>query len=263
MRWTPGVLATAVVLSSFPGCALLVSFEGLDDGAAAGEDASDLEAAPEAAVDSAYGTDADGGQEASLVYLGCFQDSLTRDLPHEAYPSSAMNTTVGCVQACASLGYRYAGTQAGRQCFCGDAYGGQGPAGACIVPCTGDASQICGGGFQNSVYVATGPVPSATYLGCWSDGALVADVTTRAVPALWYANSYNTIEACAAVCAYHGYVYAAVENGEQCYCGHSYGSQGPATGCAIRCPGNLSETCGDFGKEDVYQTWVPLDAGSD
>jgi len=39
-------------------------------------------------------------------------------------------------------------------CGCGDAYGSQGtrPEADCNMPCSGDSTQICGGGWTNSVY---------------------------------------------------------------------------------------------------------------
>ena len=42
--------------------------------------------------------------------------------------------------------------QAGRQCFCGNTYGSYGVADNCNNPCRGNAEEICGGGWANSVY---------------------------------------------------------------------------------------------------------------
>lgn len=46
---------------------------------------------------------------------------------------------------------RYAGTQYGAECFCGNAYGTKGQAALtdCSMPCAGDANQKCGNGYLN------------------------------------------------------------------------------------------------------------------
>ena len=51
-------------------------------------------------------------------------------------------------------GYDYAGLQARAYCSCGNTYGSHGLASEseCDETCTGDTSQICGGGWRNSVY---------------------------------------------------------------------------------------------------------------
>ncbi|HEV3190923.1 MAG TPA: WSC domain-containing protein [Polyangiaceae bacterium] len=106
-----------------------------------------------------------GGTNASSVYytsvpppplqhLGCFADSVTRDLPYRAYDSQR-NTVETCVAACTYHGYLYAGTQYFTQCYCGDTYGGQGTASHCDTPCGGNPSETCGGAYCNSVYRTT------------------------------------------------------------------------------------------------------------
>ncbi|CAM9891045.1 unnamed protein product, partial [Scytosiphon promiscuus] len=58
--------------------------------------------------------------------------------------------------------YDYYGTQYGRECWCGsgtpeDTYLRYGPAleeSSCNVPCTGDATEMCGGHTIMSVYTS-------------------------------------------------------------------------------------------------------------
>lgn len=92
-------------------------------------------------------------------YLGCFKDqgnpqgTSGRDL--SGFMSSAPNMTgAQCVAACQSRGFAYAGTQYGSYCFCGNEYGKSGPAANCNVPCAGNARELCGGAWANSVYRA-------------------------------------------------------------------------------------------------------------
>lgn len=84
-------------------------------------------------------------------YLGCFKDTGTRDLPVMAAQTSGM-TTEKCVSLCREKGSAYAATQFGQQCFCGNSYGKYGPAKNCDTKCTGNAAEICGGTWANSVY---------------------------------------------------------------------------------------------------------------
>jgi hypothetical protein len=92
-----------------------------------------------------------------IAYLGCFKDqgnpssTAGRDLNGLMRTDSAM-TTEKCQQICQASGYRYAGTQYSSQCFCGNSYGRSGTANNCNMRCNGNAGQICGGTWANSVY---------------------------------------------------------------------------------------------------------------
>ncbi|CAH1786078.1 unnamed protein product [Owenia fusiformis] len=89
----------------------------------------------------------------NAVYLGCFKDSTPRDLPLFHQLDSAM-TVEKCNQMCRTKGYKYAGSQTGSQCFCGDEFGSyrRVPETSCASSCHGDFSKICGGSWTNSVY---------------------------------------------------------------------------------------------------------------
>lgn len=94
-----------------------------------------------------------GPVNAHAAYLGCYIDKPERDLPKAFKDSNAM-TTAACIRHCAAKGYRYAGTQFARQCFCGNSYGRYGRAAAkeCNYKCSGNARQNCGGYWRNSIY---------------------------------------------------------------------------------------------------------------
>ena len=55
--------------------------------------------------------------------------------------------------------FKYAGLEEGTACYCGDDYKKhkQAPEAECNVPCTGNASQKCGGNLRLSVYGAKEP----------------------------------------------------------------------------------------------------------
>ena len=52
------------------------------------------------------------------------------------------------------LGFKFFGLQWRAHCFCGNEFGkyGKKPDEECRVACTGNADQICGGGWRNSIY---------------------------------------------------------------------------------------------------------------
>jgi WSC domain len=103
------------------------------------------------------------------VYKGCFKDTSSRDLSEHHFSSGNM-TTQRCIDACRAKGFNYAATQFSSHCFCSNSYGKYGTAVNCNMPCSGDAGEICGGGWANSVYVvsnsnAPAPPPSPTHQG--------------------------------------------------------------------------------------------------
>jgi len=101
-------------------------------------------------------------------YLGCYNDtdegkptalsvSVTTDMP-----GGSDNTTVeNCTGECFLKGYLIAGMAFGNECFCD--YEVNYPAMAqedtnCMLPCSGNVSEICGGSYRLTVYFYTGTV---------------------------------------------------------------------------------------------------------
>jgi len=90
-------------------------------------------------------------------YLGCFNDQeYERDLDGIKYESDNDNSQNVCMELCINAGYKFAATQNGNMCFCGNSFGKYGKAGkgkdACNKICTGDAPQRCGGPLTNSIW---------------------------------------------------------------------------------------------------------------
>jgi sugar lactone lactonase YvrE len=85
-------------------------------------------------------------------------------------------------------------------------------------------------------------------LGCYADESAVPDLGFLAMN-----SAANTVEVCAERCAYDGYGYAGVD-GDECWCGDTYGRYGKASNCTTQCPANFAETCGGVSSNDVYQT---------
>ena len=66
------------------------------------------------------------------------------------------NEESGCIAAC--KGYKYAGMEAGNQCWCGDIL----PAaalkrpGECTTKCLGNKNEMCGGHWRINIYDVPG-----------------------------------------------------------------------------------------------------------
>jgi hypothetical protein len=95
-------------------------------------------------------------------------------------------------------------------------------------------------------------------LGCYQDKS-----EPRDLPYSPYSSTDNTIEACVTACTDHKYPYAGAQDGNQCYCGNSYGAFGPSKACSSPCPGNDAEICGGPYANSIYRTPVSLDSGAD
>ncbi|KAL9596944.1 MAG: hypothetical protein Q9219_005455 [cf. Caloplaca sp. 3 TL-2023] len=68
-------------------------------------------------------------------------------------------TSTNCVQHCDSIGAKYAGTENGGQCFCGNVLlNSASHPGKCTSKCVGNAKEICGGSAHLSIYSLDGTV---------------------------------------------------------------------------------------------------------
>jgi hypothetical protein len=174
--------------------------------------------------------------------LGCYSDNPGgRDL-NGASLTTATNTPSQCIAYCEGLGFPYAAVEFGSQCFCGNTYGSYGTSSGCTQTCPGDATQNCGGFGAEVVY-------QTAYYGCFFDNAGGRDLSGSS-----QTTATNTPGTCIAFCNGKGYRFAAVEFGDQCFCGSSYGMYEPSAGCTQACPGNSSQICGGSDAESVYET---------
>ena len=98
-------------------------------------------------------------------YLGCYAENqnTNRILPYKAANLNP-NGAIQCPALCKAAGYKLAGTQYSDQCWCGDSLNGAQPISnnECNMQCLGNAAEMCGGPYRNSVYT-TGLTASPTY----------------------------------------------------------------------------------------------------
>ncbi|KAJ3069113.1 hypothetical protein HDU98_007813 [Podochytrium sp. JEL0797] len=191
------------------------------------------------------------------TYTGCFTDSSSsRVLANEIWSIPASTMTVeACLSACKMGGYSFGGLEYAQQCFCGTSAPGAAAASAgCIMPCLGNATELCGGAGALTVYASSAPVavnpviPGWTYKGCFLDSS-----TSRTLPnAIWsIAANAMTVEACLSACTTGGYSFGGLEYAQQCFCGNSVPVT-VASSCNMPCLGNATEICGGPGGLSVY-----------
>ncbi|CAE6457661.1 unnamed protein product [Rhizoctonia solani] len=90
---------------------------------------------------------------------GCVTDADAPNRVLSDHHTDASMTTASCIQSCAANGYKLAGTQFSKECWCGNTLntaGGAGQSsGGCDMPCAGDTSQVCGGNYHMNVFATT------------------------------------------------------------------------------------------------------------
>jgi len=100
---------------------------------------------------AASSTSASGGG----TYLGCYIDSGSSRTLSEYSTTDSLMTNALCVQTCSGLGYPYAGTEYGNECYCGNTLPADlldATAADCNSACPGGGTATCGGTFKLSVY---------------------------------------------------------------------------------------------------------------
>ncbi|XP_053398178.1 uncharacterized protein LOC128556635 [Mercenaria mercenaria] len=94
-------------------------------------------------------------------YIGCYKDdkmsnwlSYQRVL-HTKLEYPDLNCAAKCKEECKKMGFRYAGTESGEECFCGNEINqnpDKVPDTECNVPCPGQKDENCGGYWLISIY---------------------------------------------------------------------------------------------------------------
>ncbi|KAK2050271.1 galactose oxidase [Colletotrichum somersetense] len=194
------------------------------------------------------------------AYQGCYVD-VGRTIS-DADTANGQMSNDACTDFCFNKGFAYAGTEYYNECYCGNtlAKGGVIANEAdCTTPCSGNATQPCGGPNRLSLYktpqiVAPSVNPGVgdwSSIGCYAEGttgrALTYGVGT--IPA-----GQMNVANCTAACAAANFILAGVEYSGECYCGNTIANGGApaADGCNMVCNGKPSEYCGGPNRLNVY-----------
>ncbi|KAF8212849.1 WSC domain-containing protein [Mycena galopus ATCC 62051] len=222
----------------------------------------------------------------------CYVDSCdTPSLPFLSSTSSTQ-TVSGCIAECGAAGFKLAGLSWGNECFCGNELGGTAasnvpgsglalPQTECNMPCTGDASSICGGGFRLSVYAVPAPtikkrtarsnirhsLERRTCPGA-SAPCYVDSCDNPALPFLSSKSPLQTVPRCIAECAAANYKLAGLSWADECFCGNELGGTAalttpgsglalPQTECNMPCAGDGGTICGGGFRLSLYTVPAP------
>jgi hypothetical protein len=166
-------------------------------------------------------------------------------------------TYATCADFCS--GYEYFGVEYSTQCFCGNFFANPTytvDSTACNMPCSGDSTEMCGGGDLLTVYKAATVTPPTIptvaqylYQGCFQDS--VARVLDAKLMQAWPDMS---IENCAAFC--EGYEFFGAEYGQECYCGNTFANPTNMlmeSNCDTVCEDDETELCGGNWALSIYQ----------
>ncbi|KZV83066.1 WSC-domain-containing protein [Exidia glandulosa HHB12029] len=129
-----------------------------------------------------------------------------------------------------------------------------GPADAPMIPpsACGATTEIISKDSQQVKFPFISPVEGWTILGCAPD-----DINARVMSSERYANGAMTPKVCAAYCQEHGFGYAGVEYGSECFCDHAFDqSLLTARKCDVHCDGDSTVNCGGNARLAVYQRGV-------
>ncbi|KAG8750673.1 hypothetical protein FRC14_000318 [Serendipita sp. 396] len=223
-----------------------------------------------------------GGAQWSSV--GCYTDDVGERTFQAKRIESDQMTAAYCQAFCDHLGYQYAGTEWGRECFCDNDFyntGAPAPGGDCNMMCTGDSTESCGGPVRLSVYKNSGTVgdsdsPVSTEAivmpnyGDWSSqGCYVDSVSARIVPNQVYVAQPVGPQKCLETCASLGYAFAGLEYMHECFCANDIDvAQLTSTDvgeCNSTCDGDPRFFCGAGNRLLLYRNSgyiAPPDFGS-
>ncbi|KIJ33993.1 hypothetical protein M422DRAFT_52204 [Sphaerobolus stellatus SS14] len=201
---------------------------------------------------------------------GCFQDqSGSRAILGPSFTDASGMSPLSCTQFCDSAGGRIlgiAGLEFGQECYCGSVLrpeiGVPINSSNCDIPCPLGTFD-CGGRSALTVFQFPGrPGPMIrestftfnnvwNYLGCFSDGPnRILQVRLNLDPeaSIPPEPEFLDAEQCTSTCENHGFTFAGLEFGQECWCGNAINGIPPQLtddSCrATSCPADNLEACG-------------------
>ncbi|KAI5275150.1 hypothetical protein E4T47_01817 [Aureobasidium subglaciale] len=208
---------------------------------------------------------------AQFSYVGCFKENNPgRQLATNPINSKTLTNDI-CITKCATLGYRFAGSQYIQECWCGNALPLQMDLDTdCNFNCAGNENQTCGGNGNinpgshislfadlarfdgNTTTQVQHIVPSYNgynYLGCYAESG------GKTVSAASQDTGTMTVEACGDFCIAKGYTLFGLQYASQCWCGNSIATTSKLTidsKCNMACKGSNAEFCGAGSLTSLY-----------
>ncbi|KAK7956344.1 uncharacterized protein PG986_005566 [Apiospora aurea] len=221
----------------------------------------------------------------NFTFAGCYAEGTNGRALNGKTRAQDTNTLDTCAAFCS--GFKYFGTEYGRECYCGDALStGSTMDGIdqsdCKMGCAANSTQLCGAGNRLSIYIynpdgnytapstmttqpattasptSAGPTPTGPSVvqraGTFTYSRCVTEASgMRALSGKAYFDDKLTVEMCASVCA--GFSMMGVEYGRECYCGASTNAGSVNTtesDCSMLCGGNKFQYCGNGNRLNLY-----------
>nr|XP_018898564.1 PREDICTED: uncharacterized protein LOC109031490 isoform X1 [Bemisia tabaci] len=211
-------------------------------------------------------------------YVGCYKENSGKDFETLGRYFSDFRhdfddmTPKRCFQLCFRRGFKYAGVQFGRECYCTNKELDKHKKtadGACQMPCPGDETKKCGGVMRLSVY-ATGlmaieSLPHGFHLGCFKENS-GKEFETKGRFFSDFRQDFDTLtpQLCMEVCFRAGFKLSGVQFKRECYCSDKaldLTKQTDEGTCDLPCSGNANQRCGGVLRLDVFATgWTAIDS---
>ncbi|KAK8080397.1 fungistatic metabolite [Apiospora hydei] len=221
----------------------------------------------------------------NYTFAGCYSEGTNGRALNGKTRAQDTNTLDTCAAFCS--GFKYFGTEYGRECYCGDALSAGSTMDGinqsdCKMGCAANSTQLCGAGNRLSMYIynpdgnyttpsttttqpgttvsptSAGPTPTGPSVvqraGTFAYSRCVTEASgMRALSDKAYFDDKLTVEMCASVCA--GFSMMGVEYGRECYCGASTNAGSVNTtesDCSMLCGGNKFQYCGNGNRLNLY-----------
>ncbi|KAG8954322.1 hypothetical protein FRC03_011505, partial [Tulasnella sp. 419] len=195
------------------------------------------------------------------TYQACMADPSSSRLLSNKILDGATVSVNTCVAECNTRGFKYAGLEFAKECWCGNALNAPSlrAESSCSTPCQGDNTQICGGGNLISLYAKNTDISSYSYLGCYTDVS-----SPRTLPDYKVSSTSMTHNFCKTTCVLNGYPFAGIEAGNECWCASALtkGSKVADTDCKTPCTGDSTKTCGGGWRLTVFGPSAPSSTSS-
>ncbi|KAI8810016.1 WSC domain-containing protein [Cladochytrium replicatum] len=194
-------------------------------------------------------------------YKGCFGPGELGGDPLPTVHQYASDMTVEtCLAFCESANFPLAGLQYGSVCFCASAIASYSVPFAESVcaenPCPGSLGDYCGPSstFTNLVY-SRQSIPKSNLATGWNYTGCYVDTSSRMLSLYSEATTTMSVESCIQTCSDRDYIYAAVQDNDECYCDSyirgNYGTA-PESECSSVCTGSVFEYCGGVWRNQLY-----------